>query len=299
MTDSPWNPPTGPPNGVPLRPADARREIDDAIVAARAADHELRVELSAATTARVHAADQLALAADVVEEAESLAKRALTQANEVAQTGRRDEAAKLTAAAQVFAMRMRDGREARAELERQVATATDRAEQARAALTANIGRLEAVAAARLPVLSGRKASKAQREVDEVVAMLATPTDDLVAAAVAAGHAAAEAAEEHTPVEVADDDLESEVDVESTDDILAELRTSLGLPAPPGSAAAASDSGPSREGTADDDPQSDAETAEGSGPDGGSGSAGPTAGPGASGRRGRSGGRSWPVPAARH
>ena len=90
------------------------------------------------------------------------------------------------------------------------------------------------------------------------------------------------------------------DVElSTDEILAELRTSLGLPAPPGSASAANDRGASRGGTAGDDPQAAAETAEGIGTDGGSGSADPAAGPGASGRRGRSGGRSWPVPAARH
>ncbi|HEX5945974.1 MAG TPA: hypothetical protein VFY82_06835 [Acidimicrobiales bacterium] len=324
MTDSPWNPPTGPPNGVPLRPADARREIDDAIAAATTADRELRAELSAATTEHVQAADRLEIVADEVDEAESLAKRALVRANDDARAGQRADAAKWTAAAQVFAMRMRDGREAHAELEHQVATATERAERARSALAANIGRLEAVASARLPVLSGRKASKAQRDVDDTVAALAVPTDDLVADAVRSARAAEEAAEVAGPVVVADDDLESEVDVESTDDILAALRTELDLPAAPeagsgapaspdpdanaaesardGSGAAESagdDSGAAEPAGADDGPSG---TTSGAGATAGDERAGAGDGPSApasSGRRGPSGGgRSWPVPARR-
>jgi hypothetical protein len=302
VTDSPWNPPTGPPNGVPLRPADARREVEEAIVAAVATDQRSRSDLAAATTARVEAADRLEVVADEVDEARSLAKRALGRANDSARAGQRDDAGKWTAAAQVFAMRLRDGRDALGELERRVAAETQRAEHARAALAANVGRLQAVAAARLPVLSGRKAAKLQREVDDAVAALATPTDDLVAGAVRAGHAAAdEAVQQGAPAVVADDDLESEVDVESTDDILTELRTELGLPAPPddgaGSAAATAD-GPSGstpdagpEATGDDraDPP-----AAGSGEGSGSGAAS-----GGSGRRGTAGGgRSWPVPARR-
>jgi hypothetical protein len=233
VTDSSWNPPTGPPNGVPLRPADARREVAEAIAAAQATDQALRAELAAATTARVLAADRLEILADEVDEARSLAERALTRAHESARAGQRADAGKWTAAAQVFAMRMRDGRDELAQMERRVAAETQRAEWTEGALAANVGRLEAVAAARLPVLRGRKAAKAQLEVDEAVAALAQPTDDLLAGAVRAGHAAADdAAQDGEPVvAVADDDLESEVDIESTDDILGDLRAELGLPAP--------------------------------------------------------------------
>lgn len=315
MTDSPWNPPTGPPNGAPLRPADARRGIDDAIAAATSADRELRAELSAATTARVRAADRLEVVADEVDEAESLAKRALVRANDEARAGQRAEAGKWTAAAQVFAMRMRDGREAHAELEQQVATATARAERARSALAANIGRLEAVASARLPVLSGRKASKAQRDVDDTVAALAVPTDDLVADAVRAARAAAEeAAEVAGPVVVADDDLESEVDVESTDDILAALRSELALPAAPEASSGASEaaehdataaevetdgSGAGEPPDADGIPSGSTSGADAAAGDEPAGAGDGPSAPASPGRRGPSGGgRSWPVPARR-
>ena len=324
MTDSSWNPPTGPPNGVPLRPADARREVVEAIAAARATDQALRAELAAATTARVLAADRLEILADEVDEARSLAERALTSAHESARAGQRADAGKWTAAAQVFAMRMRDGREELAQIERRVAAETRRAEWTEAALAANVGRLEAVAAARLPVLRGRKAAKAQLEVDEAVAALAQPTDDLVAGAVRAGHAAADdAAQGGEPVvAVADDDLESEVDVESTDDILSELRTGLGLPAPTDDAAGSGaplgdsvagstpreDASTSTDATSGDDtadtadPSSDdtgddtADTADRSGDATASALSAPS---GPSRRRGASGGgRSWPAPAAR-
>ena len=297
MTDSAWNPPTGPPNGVPLRPADARREIDEAIAAAQAADRQLRADLTAATIARVRATDRLDATADEVDEAESLAKRALTRANEAARAGQRDDARKWTAAAQVFAMRMRDSRTARTELEQQVATETQRADGARAALAANIGRLEAVAAARLPVLSGRKASKAQSTVDEAVALLATPTDDLVAGAVRAAQAAADAADDDVDVVVADDDLEREVDVESTDDILAQLRTELGLePTAADRAEAVDGSGP---GDVSAESPADADAPPPDEPPAAPGSTTPGASPTHSGKRGKpGGGRSWPVPARR-
>ncbi len=101
-----------------------------------------------------------------------------------------------------------------------------------AALRENIGRLQALAAARLPMMSGRKAARTQTLVDETVAALSVPVTDLLARAEAEARAALAAADEAGPeaeaAEVGLDDLEREVDFASTDEILDELRTELGL-----------------------------------------------------------------------
>jgi hypothetical protein len=238
VPDSTWNPPTGPPYGAPLRPADARRELAEALDAARARDGELRAELVALATARVRARDRLAAATDEAAEARTLGKRALTRSNQSARDGQRADAAKLTAAARVFAMRLRDARAEVAGLERQLAAQAERARRAEAELAANAGRLRAVAAARLPLLSARRAARAESEVDEVVAALSAPPDDQVARATEAARVAADEATRAVPgseVEVApvtDDELESEVDLEGADEVLDELRAELGLGSAP-------------------------------------------------------------------
>jgi hypothetical protein len=231
VTDTSWNPPTGPPNGAPIRPADARHEIDAAIAAARARDRELRAEMAAIATDRVRTTDRLEVAGDEADEALSLAKRALVRSNESARAGQRAEAAKWTAAAQVFALRLLTARDDVAALEARLAAASERSQRTTSALGENIGRLQAVIAARLPMLSSRKAARLQRDIDEVVVELTAPTSHLVAEATAAARAAAEADEEPAVSPVADDELEREVDIESTDAVLAELRTELGLPEP--------------------------------------------------------------------
>ncbi len=236
MPDPSWNPPTGPPNGAPIRAADARHEIDEAIAAARARDRELRAEIVAIATDRVRTADRLEVARDEADEALSLAKRALVRSNESARAGQRAEAAKWTAAAQVFALRLQTARDEVAALEAELAAASERSQRTTSALGENIGRLQAVIAARLPMLSARKAARLQREIDQVVVEITAPTSHLTAEATAAARAAAEtaaetAAEETAVSPVADDDLEREVDIESTDALLAELRTELGLPEP--------------------------------------------------------------------
>lgn len=236
MSNSSWNAPTGPPNGAPVRPGDARREIDEAIQHARSRDSELRAEVVAAASARVRASDLLGAATDEAGEALTLAKRALTRSNESARAGQRADAAKWTAAAQVFAMRLRDARAEVAALEGHVAAASDQAERAEQALAENVGRLQAVVAARLPTLSGRKAGRARRDVDDVVEAISAPTTDLVTQATVAVRAAVDSDEPPSAADAAgvpmsDDDLESAVDFESTDTILAELRAELDLPAP--------------------------------------------------------------------
>ncbi len=212
MSNSSWNAPTGPPNGAPVRPGDARRDIDDAIQHARAHDRELRAEVVAIAGARVRASDRLAAATDEAGEALRLAKRALTRSNESARAGQRADAAKWTAAAQVFAMRLRDARAEVAALEDRLAAASDQAQRAEQALAENVGRLQAVAAARLPTLSGRKAGRAQREVDEVVVAIGAPTADLVDQATLAARAAVDSVEppaggDPAEVPMSDDDLE--------------------------------------------------------------------------------------------
>jgi hypothetical protein len=228
-----WKPPSGPPNGAPVHPNDAKREIDDAVVAAQRVDQTLRSQLATVAASRVVAGARLVAATTEVDEATALAKRALTKANEAARAGQRAEAAKLTGAARVFAVRLRDGRAAVADAESTVAGADRRRVELDAALTENVGRLQAVAAARLPILGGRKARGSQTLVDETVAALSAPATGLVARAEADAHAALEAAAEADDgldaLEVADDDLEREVDDAGTDEILDALRTELGLP----------------------------------------------------------------------
>jgi len=235
VTDS-WNPPTGPPNGAPVHPADAKREIDDAVDAAYAHDQRLRAHAAALAAARVEANARLDAATAEAEDARALAKRALGQANESARAGQRVDAAKWTGAAQVFAMRLRDARAAVAESEALVASSGLQRQQLDVAFRENIGRLQALAAARLPMLGGRKAARSQSLVDETVAALSAPVTDVEARAEADARAAlARAAEagvepEAGVAEVADEDLEREVDLASTDEILDELRVELGLPA---------------------------------------------------------------------
>lgn len=232
MPDS-WNPPTGPPNGAPVHPADAKREIEDAVAAALAYDQALRARAAALAAARVEAGARLQSATGEAEDARALAKRALDRANEAARAGQRADAARLTGAAQVFAMRLRDARAAVVESEAVVAASGAERQQLDAAFGQNVGRLQAVAAARLPMLSGRKASRSQALVDETVAALAAPVTDIVAQAEADARAALAAADEAASdadaVGVTVDDLEREVDYRGTDEILDELRVELGLP----------------------------------------------------------------------
>lgn len=283
MSENAWNPPTGPPNGVPVRSADARREIDAALDAARARDRTLRADVVAIATARVHASDRLAVATEEAAEARSLAKRALTRSNESARAGQRADAAKWTAAAQVFAMRLRDAREQVKALEMRLATAADQARRTEIALDENVGRLEAVVVSRLPMLSGRKASRAERAVDEVVAAISVPTGDLVAGAAEAARAADQqaAADGGAAAPVSDDDLEHEVDFEGADAILDELRSELGLPVPAAS-------GPPDPAALDQPGPSSPEA----------GTRGPASAAASKSRGRATSGRSWPAPAAR-
>jgi hypothetical protein len=227
-----WNPPTGPPNGVPLRPADARREVEEAVNAARARDAELREEVAAEAGRSIHAAAGLDEAAAEADDAAELAKRALERSHQSALAGQRAEAAKWTAAAQVFAVRLHDARALVAELERRLARGAEQSLRAEAALDANVGRLRAVAAARLPLLAGRRGSRAERELDDAVAVLSVPADEEIARAIDEARAAAAQAAAGPPTvdvtPVADDELESEVDLGRADDVLDELRSELGL-----------------------------------------------------------------------
>jgi hypothetical protein len=229
VTES-WSPPTGPPNGVPVRPNDARHDIEAAAAAARAEDQRLRAEVAAVSAARVLAAAAVERASAEADEARTLAKRALGKANESARAGQRADAARWTAAAEVFAKRLVDARARVAEAEQVLAAASQQHDRVRTGLTRNAGRLQAVAAARLPVLSGRRANKARQLLDETVFELRAPVDDLVAQGEAdAGAALAAEAEDDVDVEVAEDDLERELDVSGTDEVLDELRSELGLP----------------------------------------------------------------------
>ncbi|HEX6419667.1 MAG TPA: hypothetical protein VFZ77_14305 [Acidimicrobiales bacterium] len=235
MSETSWSPPTGPPIGAPVRPAEARREIEQAIEQARERDRALRDEMVAAAAARVQAADALPGAGGEADEARSLAVRALRRANDAARAGQRADAAKLTGAARVFALRLRDARDRVRALDQQMAAASHRIQQLQTGLRENAGRLEAVAAARMPALSRRKARRTLAEVDETLGEISAPTTDLLAQGAEAARAraarAAEAAAEPEVVPVDEDDLESEVDLGGADDILAELREELGLPGP--------------------------------------------------------------------
>jgi hypothetical protein len=253
-----WNPPTGPPNGVPVHPADAKREIEDAVAAARAHDQTLRAHVAALAAARVEAGARLEAATAEVESSRALAKRALGGANEAARAGQRADAARLTGAAQVFAMRLRDARAAAADAQARLGAANAQRQRVGAAFRENVGRLQAVAAARMPVLSGRKGSRLQALVDETVAALSAPVADLAAHAEAEARAAlaaaAQADADHVE-EVTVDDLEREVDYGGTDEILDELRLELGVPM--AGPASESDDDPDARESATDVPTTDA------------------------------------------
>src|SRR5690606_28810406 len=107
--------------GTPVRPAEARREIEAAIERARRHDRELRDQVVGAAAARVRAADALPAAGGEADHARSLALRALRRAHDAARAGQRAEAAKLTGAARLFALRLRDARDRVQALDRQMA----------------------------------------------------------------------------------------------------------------------------------------------------------------------------------
>jgi hypothetical protein len=263
VSDS-WNPPTGPPNGVPVHPAAAKREIEDAVAAARTNDQILRARVAAVAAARVEAEARLEATTVDAEDSRALAMRALGGAYEAARAGQRADSARLTGAAQVFAMRLRDARAALADAESRLSATNALQRQVDAALVENVGRLRAVAAARLPVLSGRKGSRSLALVDETMVALSAPVADIAAHAEAEARvrlAAAERAEADHVDEVTVDDLEREVDYSGTEEILDELRLELGLPTAGPSSAGADDSGM---------PEGEDESGAPAAPDGGTG-----------------------------
>jgi hypothetical protein len=243
VTGSSWNPPTGPPNGVPVGAAEARQEIDAAVAAARGRDAEVRAWVAEAVVRRVMAAERLPIAEEDVADALVLARRALRTADESARAGQGAEAARLRGAARVFALRLRDARQEVARLERHIAAATERIAWAERTVAENAGRLEAVALARLPALRGRKALKAQSVVDDTVAEVRRPLDETIARATDEARAAlaADEVDDTMPV-VGDDELESELDFEAAEEILAELANALDLDAHPAGARPATTGG---------------------------------------------------------
>jgi hypothetical protein len=229
-----WNPPSGAAPDGPMRPGDARRAVEDAIAAARERDRQLREEIGRLAAARVVAAGDLAAAGSRMAEARTLAGRALVRADESAREGQRADAARWTDVARVFAMRGRDARARAAEAERLAAAAVEQRRRAEAGLAANAGALDAAAAAHLATLSGRRAVRLQAEVDAAVAEVATPAAELVHLAEQTALAALEAEAAATPADPAAtepvpvDALEDELDLESVDPLLDELRAELGL-----------------------------------------------------------------------
>ena len=225
-----WNPPTGPPYDVRLRPAEARRQIAEAIEAAQARDRELREEISVLTTRRVELTVELAAAADDEAKARGLAKRALVQSGESARAGHRAEATRWDGAARVFALRMRDARARIEALEAQLPEAAAAIARVRSAMVANAAHLNQVAVARLATLNARKAARLQEAVEDAKAEVSAPVDFLVAASEREARAALEAAgalaAAAPPVPVDDDDLEGEVDLSAADALLDELRAEL-------------------------------------------------------------------------
>jgi len=230
VSDPIWNPPTGPPYDVRLRPAEARRQIAEAIEAAQARDRELREEISVLTTRRVELTVELAAAADDEAKARDLAKRALVQSGESARAGHRAEATRWDGAARVFALRMRDARARIEALEAQLPEAAAAIARVRSAMVANAAHLNQVAVARLATLNARKAARLQEAVEDAKAEVSAPVDFLVAASEREARAALEAAgalaAAAPPVPVDDDDLEGEVDLSAADALLDELRAEL-------------------------------------------------------------------------
>jgi hypothetical protein len=227
MPPSTWNPP-----GQPVRPAEARHLIEEALVAARTRDRQLRDEIARAVSQRVEADYDLDAAARESSESRKLAGRALARADEAARAGQRGEAASWTGAARVFAMRWRDA-DARAEARRaELVELDEQRQRAEGGIAANAGALRQAADARLAGLSGRRRAKLAAEVDEAVIAIGAPATDLVARAERAARAAREAAPvtpdgepapAHVPMLGA---LEDEVDMESVDPLLDELRAEM-------------------------------------------------------------------------
>ncbi len=228
MPPSTWNDP-----GQPVRPADARNAIEEALVAARTRDRQLRDEIVRAVAQRVEAARDLEAACAESSDARKLAGRALARADEEAKAGQRADAGRWTDAARVFAMRWRDA-DARAESRRAELVALDEQRQrAEAGIAANAGALRQAADARLAGLAGRRVGKLAATVDEAVAAIGAPATDLVARAEQAARVARDApvAPDGSPGTVATPGLgalEDEVDMESVDPLLDELRAELGL-----------------------------------------------------------------------
>ena len=233
-----WNPPTGPPNDVRLRPAEARRQILEAIETAQARDGELRAEISALTTRRVELAAELAAAVEDEAGARELAKRALLQSDESARQGQRADAARWTGAARVFALRMRDARARAAAVKAQTGENAAAVVRVQSAMAANAAHLNQVAVARLPWLNARKAARLQETVEDAKAEVSAPVDFLVAATEREARAAlAGAVDLVSPAALSEpvegDDLENEVDLDAADPLLDDLRAELatGEPAP--------------------------------------------------------------------
>jgi len=233
-----WNPPTGPPNDVRLRPAEARRQILEAIETAQARDGELRAEISALTTRRVELAAELAAAVEDEAGARELAKRALLQSDESARQGQRADAARWTGAARVFALRMRDARARAAAVKAQTGENATAVARVQSAMAANAAHLNQVAVARLPWLNARKAARLQETVEDAKAEVSAPVDFLVAATEREARAAlAGAVDLVSPAALSEpvegDDLENEVDLDAADPLLDDLRAELapGEPAP--------------------------------------------------------------------
>jgi hypothetical protein len=266
-----WNPPTGPPNDVPLRPADVRREIAQAVDAARARDRELRAHVAVLARRGIEAAGEVEDATGDAAEARKLAKRALQRADESARAGQRADATRWIGAARVFALRLLDARARVAALEAELPAIAARRQAVESAMAANVGRLTQVAVARRASLSARKAAKLQASVDEACAELSAPIDGAVAAAErdartareeAAAGVGAGAVEGETE-EVGVDDLEQEVDLDAADPVLDELRAELGLdeaPPPEPEPESASEPEAEAESPAESSPEPEAEPA---------------------------------------
>src|SRR5262249_37351814 len=165
MPPSTWNPPSG---------SGARRAVDEALAAARERDRQLRAEIARMVADRIVAAEELETSRTEAEDACTLAARALTRSDQSAQAGQRAEAATVTGAARVFAMRWRDARARAADAEAWVAAADEGRRRAEAGLAANAGALDKAAAVYLASVTGRRAAKMQAEVDATVSEISTP-----------------------------------------------------------------------------------------------------------------------------
>lgn len=254
-------PETGP---GPLRPADARRAVEEAIAAARERDRQLREEIVQLARERVAVAEDVAAAYAEAADGRTLAGRALLQADEAAKAGQRAAAATGRDVARVFAMRWRDARTRAEAGERRLAAIDDTRRRAEAGLAANAGALDAAAAAHLATLSGRKANKLQAEVDATVSEVDAPAAEIALEAEAAARAeraAGDGAPEADIEPVPDEDLEDEVDLESVDPLLDELRSELGLA---GSAEPAEPADPADQAREGDGPKPAASRGPGSG-----------------------------------